>query len=210
MRAKRLLHAVMALAGLVAGLSAVAAGEPPPLPPLPADIKLSNGFVMKQCKILDWKEDAIIVKYVGGTAPIRYVNIDAKLRPLFEAHKKDELSNQAKEAVAAAGSPAGDPQTAAERAEAARVDSAREAAEREEAERRAYEIKKGVVLHYLVKGMNMTEAQEAFGGRPKVTTAGNTTTWIITARGKGVDVSGYIKDFRMQFVDGLLTDWGDN
>ncbi len=61
---------------------------------LPTDIKLKNGFVMKDCTILLWHPEGVRVKYVGGIVPVRFKDMDPADRALIEPHKEAALKQQ--------------------------------------------------------------------------------------------------------------------
>ena len=42
---------------------------------LPFRIKLNNGFLMRDCSIMNWSKDAVIVRFAGGTVPVRFAEI---------------------------------------------------------------------------------------------------------------------------------------
>lgn len=172
---------------------------------IPNDIKLTNGFVMRDCTILVWSKDAITVQFVGGTVPVRYVNISPEQRPIFEKHKagmmRREASNQRRASIAA--------QRDGENDAASRQ---QESAKAEKDQKKADDIAHGVTWHHLVIGMNYDQVRQAIGG-PTSTSATHGDTnfdhWTYAARGKGVDAYGNPKDLRLMFTDGILTTWNE-
>jgi hypothetical protein len=60
----------------------------------PTDIKLKNGFVMKDCTILLWHPEGVRVKYVGGIVPVRFKDMDPADRARIEPHKETALKQQ--------------------------------------------------------------------------------------------------------------------
>jgi hypothetical protein len=168
---------------------------------LPDQIRLTNGFVMKDCTITRWKPDGIMVSYIGGNAPIRFVDIDPEQRDLFLDAKAKALSRQMQSdnsAIASSSSNDGD--------------HSAEDASRDAAERKAEEIKKGLDYHHLVIGMTINQAREAFGGptRSSISTNdyGGYGYWVYENRGR--DIHGNPCDRQVYFDKGIVTGWTDN
>ena len=67
--------------------------DEPKLPPLPKDVTLANGFVMRNASVVRWENDKVVLKYTGGVAPVRYTHLSAKDRPIFDAHHRDSANN---------------------------------------------------------------------------------------------------------------------
>ena len=83
-------------------------GVSPPLnpndfrPPLPENVKLNNGFVMRNSEVLRWTKDSVTIRYVGGTVLVPFTDISAEQRGEFETRKEGALKRQKYEDVQAA------------------------------------------------------------------------------------------------------------
>lgn len=60
----------------------------------PFDLRLKNGFVMKDCTILLWHPEGVRVKYVGGVVPVRFKDMDPADRARLEPQKDGALKKQ--------------------------------------------------------------------------------------------------------------------
>lgn len=58
-----------------------------PLPPLPKDISLTNGAVLRNISIVRWEKDRVILRHVGGIDPIRLDHIAPSDRAKLEKHR---------------------------------------------------------------------------------------------------------------------------
>jgi len=168
---------------------------------VPADIRLTNGFVMHRSVVTHWDEDAVVVSYQGGIVPVQLKNIVPEQRAIFEARKPEALARQAKLAAAQAVATNESSQLGQARQE-------REALQIEEAEQRAAAINRGVAERYLVKGMTKEQARQAYAGRGRG--EDNRNSSILIYGDQGVDKYGNSAD-RTLFFDqnGILTDWTD-
>jgi hypothetical protein len=172
-----------------------------PVPPpesleLPAEIKLTNGFVMRQSRVVRWQADAVVVQYQGGTVPVRFTNIAPDQRAIFEARKEEELGRQARD----------DARKARGAAAATHDDRARQITEtqaHERAERKAEEIRSGISNHSLVKGMSKAQVILAFGRPP------DDKGDIFYYASRGHDKYGHSADRTLVFRNGILVGWRD-
>ena len=174
-------------------------GSPVPPPEsleLPAEIKLTSGFVMRQSRVIRWQADAVVVQYLGGTVPVRFANIAPEQRAIFEARKDEELGRQARD----------DARKELGEDQAAQDEQARQIAEtqeRERAEQKAEDIKNGLSNHYLVKGMTKEQVILAFGRPPD--DKGDIFFYV----SRGHDKHGNSADRMLVFKDGILVSWRD-
>lgn len=177
------------------------------IPTYPSDIKLTNGFVMHDCSIVRWEADGVILKYVGGTVPVKLANISTEQRQLFLDGKELDRVLQQRNA-------------ARERQQAPRpmqtivVHDAPQApsVDQESEERKRDEIKHGVTWHELVVGMTQDEALQCMGAPPSQK-LGDGSTWIYAHRGKGfkdpINPDYGAKDRWLTFRNGILVRWDD-
>ena len=176
---KRLLFLV-ALATAVTGAAA----------DLPTAITLSNGFVMKDCTIVRWDADTILVKYVGGTVPVRLDNIDPEQRAVIISHQAAALKHQR---------------------EADKKETRTLAKEEHTAEvHKAAAIQEGLEQHHLVVGMTMEQVHLIFGTPSRATSYTSThleDAWIYDGRGK--DARGVPCNLQVRFKNGIVTGWGN-
>lgn len=163
----------------------------------PIEITLTNGFVMRECEIVRWSTDGVVVKYVGGTVPIKFANIDGRQRKVLEARKAKGLQAQAIADNAAVS------QTEVEKKQQ------QEEAEQITAEqRKADEIKKAISDHRLVVGMTLAQAREAFG-TPSSSSLSESGGGFIFYEGRGHDVHGAQCDREVFLTGGVVTGWVD-
>ncbi len=82
----------------------VVAAEPKKdeLPPLPTDVTLTSGAVIRKITVVRWEKDSVVVKHVGGVDPIRYISLPPATRALFEKHREVGVNSQKQAASAAA------------------------------------------------------------------------------------------------------------
>jgi len=123
---------------------------------LPTEIKLTNGFVMRECTIVRWDTDQITIKYVGGTVPVRFENIDPEDRALIEASKAQALEKQHREDEKEAKALA----TAGHKQE---VHDQRDARKQAELDRKNAAIAAGLAEHRVVAGLTMEQVRSMFG-----------------------------------------------
>ena len=189
---KRLLFLV-ALATAVTGAAA----------DLPTAITLSNGFVMKDCTIVRWDADTILVKYVGGTVPVRLDNIDPEQRAVIISHQAAALKHQ-READKK------ETRTLAKEEHTAEVHERRAAERQVEAAHKAAAIQEGLEQHHLVVGMTMEQVHLIFGTPSRATSYTSThleDAWIYDGRGK--DARGVPCNLQVRFKNGIVTGWGN-
>jgi hypothetical protein len=174
-------------------------GAPVSLPEsleLPVEIKLTNGFVMRQSRVVRWQSDAVVVQYQGGTVPVRFANIVPEQRVIFETRLAEELSRQIRD----------DARPTHRATPAAQDEQARQGAEtraRERAEQKAEDIRNGISRHYLVKGMTKEQVIQAFGRPP------DDKGDIFFYAGRGHDKYGNSADRMLVFRNGILVGWRD-
>jgi hypothetical protein len=191
---------LLTLIALVAALTCAAQD-------LPAEIKLTNGFVMKGCTIVRWETDLITVKYAGGTVPVRFENIDPDDRALILAHQEAALREQA-----IADEKAAKAQAAAEHKQAEQEKRAELKQEKKQAEidRKNAAIQLGLEQHHLVAGMTMDQVRSLFGPPWQFSslTEVNASEWWIYP-GLGRDGNGVPTNLQVHFKDGLVTRWNN-
>lgn len=175
---------------------------------VPDQIKLSNGFVMRDCEILRWEKDSVMVKYVGGTVPIRFANMDPESQKIFQSESKEALRKQKLGDTLTAQS------LANARAYAPRIEKKSDeqtAAQKEVAESKESAIKRGVTFHELVKGMTQDQVKQAYGYPTSTYDGTNSAVWTFAKRSKYVwaDIDGSPKDVTLYFTGGLLTGWNN-
>ena len=166
---------------------------------LPTDIKLTNGFVMHQAKVVSWQADAMTVTYVGGKVLVKMDNIAPEQRMLFEAHKILVYERQARVDAARAARQAGGDGTVSAGAQAAAAAQSHQAL-----------IQAGIAAHQLVVGMTQAEVVQAIG--PPARTAGDPqhpdfAYWLYP--GGGRDPKGAPCDRIVGFDKGIMDGWKD-
>lgn len=62
------------------------------LPPLPSEIKLTNGVTLHNASVEKWQTDRVTIRHQGGIAPIFYIHIVPEQRKLFEARKVEGIA----------------------------------------------------------------------------------------------------------------------
>lgn len=187
---------IFALLALLAALTCAAQD-------LPTEIKLTNGFVMKDCTIVRWDKDLITVKYVGGTVPVRLENIDPGQRKLIEAHQEAALKLQliadekADKALAKVEHKQG-------------IQEKRDERKQTEIDRRTAAIQAGLEQHRLVAGMTMDQVRSLFGPplRASSLTNVNASEWWIYP-GLGRNGNGVPTNLQVHFKAGLVTHWNN-
>jgi hypothetical protein len=170
---------------------------------LPTDIKLTNGFVMKDCTILRWSTDVITVKYVGGTVPVRLENIDPVDRAWIVSHQATALQEQAEADEKAAEALAKVQHKQAEQEK-------REAKKQAEIDRKNAAIQQGLERHQLVAGMTMDQVRIMFGPpwhSSSLTNVNASEWWIYPGLGK--DANGVPTNLQIHFKAGLVTHWNN-
>ena len=123
-------------------------------PPLPTEVKLTNGATLRRVSVVRWQKDTVVLKHVGGVDPIRYVNIAPEQRLIFEAHRAEGLA--ADEAKKGAVRKEVNARQAADSALAANKQRIRDA----------------IAAKTLVVGMTREEAIESWGKPGKVNSSG--------------------------------------
>ena len=166
---------------------------------LPTDIKLTNGFVMHQAKVVSWQADAMTVTYVGGKVLVKMDNIAPEQRMLFEAHKILFYERQARIDAARAARQAGADGTVSAEAQAAATEASHQAL-----------IRAGIAAHQLVVGMTQAEVIQAIG--PPARTAGDAqhpdyVYWLYPGGGRGA--KGAPCDRIVGFDKGIMDGWKD-
>ncbi len=171
-------------------------GSQVPSVEIPTEIKLTNGFVMHQSRVVRWQPEGVLVDYQGGTVLVLFINISPEQRAIFSARKDEALTQQAKADSRSASAQ----DTSVRDSEAQKAEEARA---REQAEAKAEEIKNGMSSHYLVKGMTKEQVKESFGVPPD----DKGDTFFYLARGH--DKYGNSADRTLIFKDGVLMGWRD-
>jgi len=187
---------LLALIALLAALTCAAQD-------LPTEIKLTNGFVMKDCTIVRWETGVITVKYAGGTVPVRFENIDPSDRVAIMSHQEEALRQQAVADEKAAKALA----TVEHKQE---VQEKRDAKKQAEIERKNAAIQQGLEQHHLVAGMTMDQVRSLFGPplRSSSLTEVNASEWWIYP-GLGRDGNGVPTNLQIHFKAGLVTRWNN-
>lgn len=188
-----------------ADLAPVGAHQPAPTPPatrddgeptadddkLPTEIKLTNGFIMQQARVVSWQADAMTVRYVGGTVLVKFDNISPEQRMLFEARKVEVFAQQS-------------------RTDAALVAKRSDPAEPRASDMRAL-IKAAIGAHQLVIGMTQAEVEQAIGPPARTAmdpSAPNYAYWLYPGRGR--NAQGAACDRIVGFDKGVMDGWKDN
>jgi len=170
---------------------------------LPTEIKLTNGFVMKDCTIVRWDTDQITVKYAGGTVPVRFENIDASDRVLIETAKAEALEKQHREDEKAA-------KALAVVEHKQDVHDQRDARKQAELDRKSAAIAAGLAEHRLVAGMTMEQVRSMFGPPLRSSSLTNVAAsewWIYP--GLGRDGNGVPTNLQIHFKAGIVTRWNN-
>lgn len=161
---------------------------------LPTEIKLTNGFIMHQAKVVSWQADAMMVNYVGGKVLVKMDNISPEQRGVFEAHKVLVYARQARINAAKAARKSGQPAGPVEMSE----------------EERAAVITTAIARHELVVGMTKKEVFLAIGAPERTATdetAPDYAYWFYP--GKGRNEKGAPCDRIVGFNKGILDGWKD-
>ena len=198
-----------------ADLAPVAARKSAPPPPvardeaeatsdtarLPTEIKLTNGFIMQQARVVSWQADAMTVRYVGGTVLVKFDNISPEQRMLFVTYKIEVFARQTRSDAARAAkssAPGANPPSIAAAAGPASNDL------------KAL-IKAGINAHRLVIGMTQAEVEQAIGPPARTAmdpTAPNYAYWLYPGRGR--NAQGAACDRIVGFDKGIMDGWKDN
>ena len=161
---------------------------------LPTEIKLTNGFVMHEAKVISWQAEAMTVRYVGGQVLVRMDNISPEQRMAFEAHKVQVYARQARIAAAQAAQRSGLPPPPAEPS----------------ADDLKALIQAGIASHQLVVGMTKAEVYQAIGAPARTATderQPNYLYWLYPGRGR--DAKGAACDRIVGFDKGVMDGWKD-
>lgn len=169
---------------------------------LPTDIKLTNGFVMHQAKVVSWRADAMTVDYVGGKVLVKFDDVVPEQRMVFVAQKIEVFARHTRnEAARAANNSApgvgGPPAPAAASGGPSASDM------------KAL-IQAGIAAHQLVIGMTRPEVVQAMGmpdGTKSDPSAPDYAYWLY--RGRGRDAQGAACDRIVGFDKGILDGWRD-
>ncbi len=174
---------------------------------LPTEIKLTNGFVMKDCTIVRWSTDVITVKYIGGTVPVRLENIEPVDRAWIVAHQATALQEQAEADEKAAKELA---TTEHKQAGQEKREAEKQAKKQAEIERKNAAIEQGVEQHQLVAGMTMDQVRGLYGPplRSSSLTNVNASEWWIYP-GLGKDGNGVPTNLQIHFKAGVVTHWNN-
>ena len=174
------------------------ASKPAPAPAgalskLPTDIKLTNGFVMHEAKVLSWTPDSMMVNYVGGKVSVKLENIAPEQRMIFEAHRiqvyarAERIKNATKAQRKGLAAPT----------------------EVSEDEIRAL-IEAGISAHQLVRGMTMDDVMQAIGAPAKSVLYPDTPDYVYWLYpGGGRDAKGAACDRAVGFNKGIVDSWHD-
>ncbi len=165
-------------------------GDTALLVPLPTEIELTNGFIMRQCKVVSWQADALTINYVGGKVLVQLANIVPAQRALLVAHREAVYARKVRIEAAKAG----------------RVLPPAPVSP----EARAAQIKAGIAAHQLVKGMTQEQVRGTYG-YPDLTArdpgAPAYEYWIYAGRGR--NAKGAACDRIVGFDGGVLDGWTD-
>ncbi len=175
---------------------ATASGAEPVADPgkLPTEIKLTNGFVMHQAKVISWQADAMTVRYVGGQVLVKMDQISPEQRMAFEAHKVQVYARQARIAAAQAAQRSGLPPPPTEPS----------------ADDLKALIQAGIAAHQLVVGMTKAEVYQAIGAPARTAMderQPNYLYWLYPGRGR--DAKGAPCDRIVGFDKGVMDGWKD-
>lgn len=55
---------------------------------MPRELRLTNGAVLTNVQVVRWEKDQVVIRYVGGVAPVRYSNIAEPDRSIVESVRK--------------------------------------------------------------------------------------------------------------------------
>jgi hypothetical protein len=158
---------------------------------------------MKDCTIVHWDVDVITVKYVGGTVPVRFENIDPSDRVEIMSHREEALQRQAEADEKAAKALAKEQQKqASEEKHAAKKQA--------EIDRKNAAIQQGLDQHQLVVGMTMDQVRSIFGPpyQSSSLTNVNASEWWIYA-GRGRDANGVPTNLQVHFKAGIVYRWNN-
>lgn len=161
---------------------------------LPTEIKLTNGFIMHQAKVISWQADAMTVRYVGGQVLVKMDSISPEQRMAFEAHKVQVYARQARIAAAQA---------------AQRSGLAPPPTEPSADDLKAL-IQAGIAAHQLVVGMTKAEVYQAIGAPARTATDERQPSylyWLYPGRGR--DAKGAPCDRIVGFDKGVMDGWKD-
>ncbi len=168
---------------------------------LPTEIKLTNGFVMQQAKVVDWQADAMTVEYVGGRVLVKLDNIVPEQRAIFAAHRGLVQAPAGPDQGVAGG-------TGSAKIRQKGVSPEFVAAAREEQEAL---IAAAIPAHELVIGMSKKEVFESLGAPARTgtdSTAPDYLYWFYP--GKGRDAKGAPCERIVGFNKGWLDGWKDS
>ena len=210
--------------------NSVAASEPAPAATdLPTAIKLTNGFVMQQSRVMRWNKGSVLVRYQGGTVPVQFNNIVPEQRAIFVARESEALAQQAKQDVeqAAAHSKAEpaergerlramweageievhtEPPPGMSRAELAKIERGTNPPQPwDDPDPEA--IRQAISNHQLVKGMTKEEVRQSIGV-PQTGYEENSATYIYLDRGRDKYGNHVVRTLWFN-QDDILTGWFD-
>ena len=170
---------------------------------IPKDIKLTNGFVMKDCTIVRWDNEVITVKYAGGTVPVRLENIDSADRVAIQSHQEAALRHQAEVDQK-------DAKALARVEHKQEKEENREARQQAEIDRKNAAIQQGLEQRQLVAGMTMDQVHGMWGPplRSSSLTNLNASEWWIYP-GLGKDGNGVPTNLQIHFKAGRATHWNN-
>lgn len=165
----------------------------------PFNLKLTNGFTMKNCYVVSSTPNSVTLAYIGGVVPVQFSNVDPE-------HRVGLLRTI--QQIRDAQPPASPSYLVTEKPQ--RPESAQ--TEEKQSEELQDAIKHGVFYHQLVAGMSQPQVIECMGATPSDRLNGG-ATWIYRRRGKGFKDPTYPdlgpKDRWLRFRDGILVSWQD-
>jgi hypothetical protein len=167
---------------------------------VPTEIRLTNGARLRQVKVLHWAPDTLLIQYVGGTVPIRLVNIQAEDRAHFIVNLDRQIKLQNDAALAYA-------RASVQRAQAEErmaQNQATQAAQQQESQsERDARIDEAIANHRLMLGMSTDEVRRSWTTPTEIDTfecqIGQVVLW--TYGGRGAGTSGIPVDASVAFVD---------
>lgn len=168
--------------------------------PTPTEIRLTNGVKLRQVKVLHWQPDSVLIQYVGGTVPIRLVNIHPDDRAYFTANMDRQLQAQKDAALNAARNSAMQAQM---ENNAARGQAEFAAQQEDMQSNRDAQIDEAISHHRLMVGMTSSQVSRSWGPPTRInqvdTSMGHTILW--TYGGRGVNEHGVVIDAAVAFID---------
>ncbi len=168
--------------------------------PTPTEIRLTNGVRLREVKVLQWSPDSLLIQYVGGTVPIRLVNIHPEDRAYFTANMDKALQAQKDEAMKAAQRNAAQSHLAEMQQQIYQVNTA-QVEEMQAAHEAA--LDDAIGHHRLAVGMTTSQVRRSWGTPSRInqvdTEMGHAILW--SYEGRGVDEHGAVIDAGVAFIN---------